>query len=176
MKTKVIVFTVIGTLIVLSGLVVAAFVILPRVSQTPAFGPGMMRSGHAPGGLSAVSPDGRTLALGSNSELPENTAAQKVGNLNVALALSPYPPVGFQKNDLDITLTDENDQAITDATITLDLTMPAMWMPPNTLEAQPIGNGHYHATGRFTMRDLWQIEVIIQRGGTKQSAFFHVWL
>jgi YtkA-like len=176
MKPKVIVFTVIGTLIVAAGLVVAAFVIMPRVSQSPAFGPGMMRSGHAPGGLSAVSPDGQPLASGSNSELPDNTAAQKVGNLNVALALSPYPPVGFQKNDFDVTLTDENDQAITDAAITLDLTMPTMWMPPNTLAAQPVANGHYQASGRFTMRDQWRIQVIILRGGVKQSAFFVVWL
>jgi hypothetical protein len=176
MKPKAIVITVIGALIVVAGLAVAALVIIPRLSHTPGFGPGMMRSGHAPGGLSAVSPDGQPLVSGSNSELPDNTAAQQVGNLNVALALSPYPPVGFQKNDFDVTLTDGNGQAITDAAITLDLTMPAMWMPPNTLAAQPVGNGHYRASGRFTMRDQWRIEVIILRGGVKQSAFFDVWL
>jgi hypothetical protein len=176
MKPKAIVITVIGALVVVAGLAVAALVIIPRLSHTPGFGPGMMRSGHAPGGLSAVSPDGQPLVSGSNSELPDNKAAQQVGNLNVALALSPYPPVGFEKNDFDVTLTDENDQAITDATITLDLTMPAMWMPANTLAAQPVGNGHYQASGRFTMRDQWRIEVIILRGGVKQSAFFDVWL
>jgi hypothetical protein len=176
MKPSTIVITVIGALIVVAGLAVAAFVIMPRLSRTPGVGPGMMGSGHAPGGLSAVSPDGQPLVSGSNSELPDNTAAQKVGNLNVALALSPYPPVGFQQNDFDVTLRDDSGQPITDAVITLDLKMPAMWMPPNTLAAQPAGNGHYHATGRFTMRDQWRIKVIILRGGVKQSAFFDVWL
>jgi hypothetical protein len=135
-----------------------------------------MNSGHAPGGLVAVSPDGSPLPTDPNRQLPENTAAQKVGNLNVSIALSPYPPVGFQKSDFDVTLTDDKGQAITDAKVTLDLTMPGMWMPSNTLEAQHNGDGLYQATGRFTMRDLWRIEVIVQRGGDKQSVFFDVWL
>jgi hypothetical protein len=136
----------------------------------------MMNSGHPPGGLVAVSPDGNPLATDPSNALLENTAAQKVGNLNVSIALSPYPPVGFQKSDFDVTLTDEQGQPIADARISFDLTMPGMWMPPNKLEAQHNDNGRYHAAGMFTMRDLWRIEVIIQRGGEKQSAFFDVWI
>ena len=188
MNPKVIVLTAIGTLIVVACLFVAAFLIRPQFSYgsvassqpTPAFGPGfgrrMVSSGHAPGGLVAVSPDGEPLPTDPNTTLPENTAAQKIGNLNVSIALSPYPPVGFQETNFDVTLTDEKGQAITDATITFDLTMPGMWMPPNKLEAQHTSNGLYQATGRFTMPDLWRIEVIIQRGSDKQSAFFDVWL
>lgn len=147
-------------------------------TSTPATGTrrGMMGSGHAPGGLMAVSRDGAPLAADPNSQLPENAAAQKVGDLNVSIALSPYPPVGFQKGDFDVTLTDETGQAIADARISLDLTMPAMRMPLNKLEAQYMGDGRYHATGIFTMRDWWRIEVIIQRGSAQQSAFFDVWL
>ena len=88
MKPKIIVFTVIG----IAALVVA-LVIVPKFSQTPAygpgFGPGMRSSGHAPGGLVAVSADGKALPTDPNSQLPENTAAQKVGDLNVSIALSP---------------------------------------------------------------------------------------
>ena len=135
-----------------------------------------MNSGHAPGGLVAVSPDGKPLATDPSNKLPENAAAQKVGNLNISIALSPYPPVGFQKSDFDVTLTDEQGQPITDAKISFDLTMPGMWMPSNKLEAQHTGNGRYHTTGMFTMRDWWRIEVIIQRGSTRQSAFFDVWV
>jgi len=189
MNPKVIILTVVGALIVVAGLVVAAYLMRPQVSPvllgssqpTPAFGPGygrrmMMNSGHAPGGLVAVSPDGKPLATDPSNALPENTAAQKVGNLNVSIALSPYPPVGFQKSDFDVALTDEQGQPITDAKISLNLTMPGMWMPPNKLEAQHTGNGRYHAAGMFTMRDGWRIEVIIQRGSARQSAFFDVWV
>jgi hypothetical protein len=148
----------------------------PGTGGDPTTGGGMMNSGHAPGGLVAVSPEGKPLAIDSMIKLPENTAAQKVGNLNVMLALSPYPPASFQNGDFNITLTDDKGQAVSDAKISVDLTMPGMWMPPNKPEAQNVGNGKYHASAFWTMRDMWQIEVIIQRGGSKQSAFFDVWL
>jgi hypothetical protein len=153
----------------------------PTAAPGPGLGRGMMgrrmgSSGHAPGGLVAVSQDGKALAADPKSQLPENAAAQQVGDLNVSIALSPYPPVSFQSANFDVTLTDATGQAITDAKISLDLTMPAMPMPPNKLEAQHAGNGRYNATGRFTMPDWWRIEVIIQRGGTQQSAFFDVWV
>jgi len=182
MKPKVIVLTVIGTLILIVGLIVGAYWMLPRFSnnqltsgqQAPGFGPRMMGSGNTSGGLVAVSSDGKALPVDSTSQLLENTASQKVGSMNVSLTLSPYPPVGFKQTNFDINLSDDQGQAITDATIQLDLTMPAMPMPENSFEAKHTGNGLYQATGMFTMRDLWRIEVIIQRGGETQSAFFDV--
>jgi hypothetical protein len=137
------------------------------------FGPG---GGNAASGLVAVSANGKPIAANPTSQLPGNTAAQKAGNLNVSLALSPYPPAGFQDGGFDVTLTDAQGLPITDAKISLDLTMPAMPMPQNTLDAPHTSNGLYQATGRFTMRGLWQIEVIIERGGQKQSVFFEVGL
>jgi hypothetical protein len=132
--------------------------------------------GQAPGEQITSSPEGTPLPEEQvdSAGLPENTLTQKVDNLTVSLALSPYPPAGFQKTDFDVTLTDENGKAITDATVTLDLTMPSMYMPPNTPEATLTDEGVYHASGTFTMGGGWQIEVIIQRGDQKQSAFFKV--
>ena len=138
-------------------------------------GPGIINSRQvAPVGLVAVSADGKLLAMVPPGQLPENTATQKVANINVSIALSPYPPVGFKTSNFDITLTDEQGQAITDAKIVLALTMPGMAMPPNMLATQQAGEGSYHATGRFPMRGLWRIEAIIERGGKKQSAFFSI--
>jgi len=133
-------------------------------------------NGYASGGLVAVSADGKTLAADPNSQLPENSATQKAGNLNVMLTLSPYPPVGWQESGFDVTITDGQGLPITDAKISLDLTMPAMPMPQNTLEAQYVSDRLYHGTGMFTMRGLWRIEIIIERGSEKQSVFFTVGL
>jgi hypothetical protein len=195
MNPKVIVLTIVATLIVIACVLLVAFLMVPGISyalvtfgQTaatsaygPGYGRGMMggRSGplQPPGGLTAVSADGKPIAKNDATiKLPENTAAQKVGNLNVTLALSPYPPASFQSGNFDITLTDDKGQPISDAKISLDLTMPGMWMPPSKPDAQNIGDGKYHASAFWTMRDLWRIEVIIQRGNEKQSAFFDVWL
>ncbi|MBI4789659.1 MAG: FixH family protein [Chloroflexi bacterium] len=137
-------------------------------------GRGTTNTARSGGGLVAVSPNGA--ALPKDSNLPDNTAAQKVGNLNVTLAISPYPPASFQQGTFDITLADAEGKAITDAKVSLDLTMPAMWMPPSKPEAQSIGSGKYRASARWTMRGQWRIEVIITRGSEKQSAFFDVWL
>ena len=129
----------------------------------------------ATGGLVAVSSDGATISSLA-TELPENIAAQRAGEMNVSIALNPYPPVGFEPADFEVTLTDADGQAINDASVNLNLTMPGMWMPPNQLTLTPASDGKYSATGRFTMRGLWRIEVTITRGAETQSVFFDVWL
>lgn len=154
----------------------------PMMGGPGAFGTPVAPEGYTPpsggvGGLVAVTAEGKTIpAPGDASPLPANTAMQKIGDLNVTLALAPYPPASFQKGAFDITLRDDKGQAISDAAIALDLTMPGMWMPPSKPNAQNVGDGKYHAEGFWTMRGLWRIEVIITRGGEKQSAFFDVWL
>lgn len=150
----------------------------PVPTTAPAAGGrrGMMGGGgQAAGGLVPVSRDGNTLK-NSIANLPDGSAAQKIGNWNVTLALSPYPPVSFQKGDFAVTLTDDKGQAITDAQVSLDLTMPGMWMPPSKPNATHVGSGKYQASAMWTMRGQWRIEVIITRGAEKQSAFFDVWL
>jgi len=177
-------FAIVG-LIIIGVLVVVVFLVIPGFQRMmgqspsgPGFGPGMMGGGgQAPGGLTAVSLDGTPVPLPvSSAKLPENTATQKVGNLNVTLALSPYPPAGFQQASYDVTLTDENRKEVSDASVLLDLTMPDMPMPSNKVEAKYTDNGLYKGTGRFTMRGLWRIVVIIQRGGEKITAYFDVGL
>lgn len=151
----------------------------PGMGQGPMFAGGQEQA-QEPGGLVAVAPGGELLptppVTGTATELPKNVATQIVGDLNVTITLSPYPPVSFQKGDFDVLLTDTKGQPIADATVTLNLTMPGMWMPPNQPQAQYVGDGKYHASAFYTMRGLWQIEVIITHGGQKQSAFFDVWI
>jgi len=182
-RKKILGFGVAGVLVI-ATLAVGAFVFIQRSTQGNASGfrPGMMMRGGAgqstaPGGLIAVSAQGTPIpAPADGTKQPENTAAQKVGNLNVKLTLSPYPPASFSQGDFKVTLTDEKGQAVTDATITLDLTMPEMPMPSNVLSPKHTAQGVYQSAGRFTMRGWWRIEVMIQSAGTKQSAFFDLWL
>ena len=166
----------IGTLIAVGLLVVGVLAVIVLL-VVPRFQSMMGGGGQAAGGLTAVSADGTPVPLlAGSAKLPENTATQKVGNLNVTLALSPYPPVGFQQASYDVTLKDENGQAVSDASVMLDLTMPEMPMPSNQVEAKYTDNGLYKGASRFTMRGLWRIVVIIQRGGEKITAYFDVGL
>ena len=145
----------------------------------------MMRRSHmmgagsqvSSGGLVAVSANGTPLpAPAAAGNLPANTALQASGDLLVSLSLSPYPPSGGDASTFVVTLTDTSGKPISDATISLDLTMPEMWMPANQVTLTAGEAGKYQASGYFTMRGLWRIEVIITRGGQKQSVFFDVGL
>ncbi len=104
-----------------------------------------------------------------------NRMTAKAGNLNVQLVMTP-PPAAFSTTTFDITITDEKGAPVSDAIVSLDLTMPSMYMPANRPRAQALGDGKYRATGRFTMRGGWQIAVIIERAGQKQTAFFQLGL
>ena len=132
------------------------------------------------GGLVAVSANGTPMpvpvALAAAGPVSENPAIQESGGLLVSLGLDPYPPGVTKPSNFEVILTDTAGKAVSDATISLDLTMPGMYMPPNQLNMQSSGEGKYHATGRFTMRGPWRIEVIISIGGKSQSVFFDVWL
>ena len=148
------------------------------------FAMSMRRSRMMGGGsqleLAAVSADGAQIPPSTDvtsitGELPKNTAAQKSGGMIVTLALNPYPPT-VGTGEFDVTLTDVNRQAINDASISLNLTMPAMRMPPNRPEMEFVADGRYHAAAYYTMRGWWRIEVIITRGSEKQSVFFDVGL
>lgn len=165
-------------LVVVGILAFVFFFVMPRYQRMMgqgAAGPGNPGSSETSGGLKAVTSEGVPVPLPAGSaKLPENTAMQKVGNLNISLALSPYPPVGFQPANFVVTLKDEKGQVVSDASIILDLTMPAMPMPNNKVSAKYTDTGLYQGGGRFTMRGLWRIVVIIQRGDEKITAYFDV--
>ena len=146
-----------------------------------------MRRSHMMGGagaqqdLSAVLADGTRIPaapemISITGELPGNTAAQIAGDMIVSLSLTPYPPGAGQPGRFDVTLTDLKGLPVDDASISLDLTMPSMWMPPNQPGMQFVSDGKYSTTAPFTMRGAWRIEVIITRGDQKRSAFFDVGL
>ena len=146
-----------------------------------------MRRSHMMGGsgvqedLVAVSADGTIIPLSlavtsAIGELPKNTAAQQAGDMIVSLSLNPYPPSAGQPSQFDVTLTDLSGNPINDTSISLNLTMPSMWMPPNQPDMQFVSDGKYNTTAPFTMRGGWRIEVIITRGDQKQSVFFDVGL
>ena len=172
MKNRMVIF---GSIIVL----VAAGIFL-MMWRSHIMGPGARLTA---GGLVAVSSSGTPIPF--QGTLPpcvnatgtcENTATQAVDGLLVSLTLNPYPPSMSKLSDFEITLADAGGQAISDATITLDLTMPGMYMPPNQLNLQQAGNGKYHASGRFTMRGPWRMEAVITIGVKTQSVYFDVWL
>ena len=136
----------------------------PTVAPTP----------QAGAGSSAASSTASTASSSSSSiASPKPGFSGKAGNLNVTLSMNPQP-AAFSSTKFDITITDDKGAAVSDANVSLDLTMPSMFMPSNKPQAQSLGDGKYQATGRFTMRGGWRINVIIDRGGQKQNVYFYI--
>ena len=163
----------IGLIAIVILMVIAAFAMNMRRSR-------MMGGAGSQIELMAVSADGSQISpaaevISITGELPAGKAAQQLDGMIVVLSLNPYPP-SVGQGEFDITLTDLNGQAINDAVISLDLTMPAMRMPPNQPVMEFVSDGKYHTTAYYTMRGWWRIEVIITRGSETQSVFFDLGL
>lgn len=137
-------------------------------------------SARQPGGLAAVSAQGTPIpmepARATAASTHPNSAFQEAEGLLVSLQLDPYPPTMTSPADFTVTLADTDGRLVGGAQISIDLTMPGMWMPPNMVNLQNTGSGTYTASGHFTMRGLWRMEVIITLDGQTRSVFFDVWL
>jgi hypothetical protein len=169
MEKKAIIF---GSLIVLVG--AGLFLMFWRAQI---MGPDAKRT---PGGLVAVDARGTPMPLSApqavEARTDDNNAFQEVNGLLVSLMLDPYPPNMKAPGNFEVVLADAQGRLISDADVSIDLTMPGMWMPPNLLTLQENEAGTYRSSGHFTMRGLWRMEVIIAIDGKTQSAFFDVWL
>ncbi len=165
-------------IVVAALLLIAAFALGNFVSSRRAH---MMGGGGSTLPLAAVSADGRQIPLAADVEmvtgkLSDGAAAQKTGDMVVIFSVNPYPATMRQPTDFSVILKDMEGKAINDAVVTLDMTMPEMWMPPNQPALEFVSDGKYQAMGQFSMRGWWRIEVIITRGGKTQSVFFDLGL
>ena len=133
-----------------SIIVLAAAGIFLMMWRSHIMGPGARVTA---GGLVAVSSSGTPMPVqAAKGTLPENMALQEADGLLVSLTLNPYPPSMSKPSDFEITLTDADGQAISDATISLDLTMPGMYMPPNKLVAVAV------------REDCFKVTLVLHRG------------
>ena len=145
--------------------------------RAPLVKPGTTR---LPGGLVAVDSHGAPIPLlpvrTSASKKHGNRALQELDGLLISLRLEPSPPSINTPIEFRIVLTDTHGQAVTGAVVSLDLVMPGLAMPPNSLDLNDSGGGEYSAWGRFNIRGLWRMEVNITLDGQSHSVYFVVWL
>lgn len=84
---------------------------------------------------------------------------QTAGDLSAMLEIVPYPPPVMQDTMLTLTLRDAGGDPVPGASVTFDLTMPAMEMPENRPEVTEEEDGVYRANAIFTMSGEWRIDV-----------------
>ena len=98
-----------------------------------------------------------------------------VGEYNVTITLDKNPPVAGE-NQMTIMLKDSSDKAVTDATVKVEYTMPAMpGMPAMHYTAEPMVRGTaYHTTLNLSMSGAWNIAVKITRHDKTELVNFNV--
>ncbi|WP_298818525.1 FixH family protein [Chloroflexus sp.] len=74
--------------------------------------------------------------------------------------------------DFVVLLQDAKGQPIDDASVYLDLDMPAMPMGVTQPVALPDGPGRYWARTAYTMEGLWEITVVVERAEETYRATF----
>jgi hypothetical protein len=100
---------------------------------------------------------------------------KKAGNYTIGVKLDKNPPITGQ-NKMEISLKDDKGVNVTDATVTVDYSMPAMpGMPAMNYKAgASLKDKRYLATLNFSMPGPWSISVKITRGGKTQSVKLNV--
>ena len=79
----------------------------------------------------------------------------------------------YELYDLFITITDADGKPVDQATVFLDLTMPAMYMPPQQPIAEALGNGRYRVSTLFTMEGEWHVQAHAIINGSTQTVTFN---
>jgi hypothetical protein len=103
--------------------------------------------------------------------IPTTTYAAQVqlaerlsGGGNVTLSFATAPLLTMTEIPFTVELTGDTGVVFSDASVRLQLTMPAMPMPPNNPKALWQDDA-YHGTAIFTMAGVWEAKMLIQRPG-----------
>lgn len=101
--------------------------------------------------------------------------SKKAGDYNVLIKIDKNPPVAGN-NNVEIAVADASGKAVTDATVVLNYSMPAMpGMPAASYktDAQLAGTV-YKAKVNYSMAGPWNNELKITSGGKTTTARFTI--
>ena len=103
------------------------------------------------------------------------TVTKKTGDFTVQVKIDKNPPV-TGRNAIDIMIKNSSGAYVTDATVTVDYSMPAMpGMPAMNYKAKAELNGsRYLANVNFSMSGAWTVNIKITRAGKTQSVKLNV--
>lgn len=95
-------------------------------------------------------------------------AGDSSDDLTITLASTP-DPLEAGDNDLEVTVTGPDGAPVTDATVNMVFSMPAMPsmnMPAMRSDAmlQHDADGRYRGTGQLSMGGTWNVTLTVQRG------------
>jgi hypothetical protein len=123
--------------------------------------------------LATVGIVGMVLVVMVGMAFAANTITKKAGDYTLAVTIDKNPPI-TGKNNVDISLKDSAGKAITDAKVTVELSMAAMpGMPAaNYKSSAELKGDAYKAVIEPSMSGAWNMAIKIARGGKTETAKF----
>ena len=114
-------------------------------------------------------------ACGGNEEASNGRTAKTANGL-YTLAYSPSPdPIPFSELfELDVSVKNASNAPVTDANVSLKVTMPAHGHGMQTSpQISSVGDGHYKVTGmKFHMHGAWELIFTVESGAGTDSVSF----
>lgn len=116
--------------------------------------------------------DDGTAASGGTTQAPEPIAASQAGSAGQTVAMEfrsePDPPASGE-NTFEVVVTEPDGSPVTDATVEVVFSMPAMPsmnMPAMRSNAALTheGSGRYRGSGQLSMEGTWNVIVTASRG------------
>jgi uncharacterized membrane protein len=103
------------------------------------------------------------------------TVMKKAGNYTVQVKLDKNPPIAGQ-NKMEISIKDNKGMNVSDATVNVNYSMPAMpGMPAMNYKAKAeLKGGQYLANVNFSMSGAWAVNIKITRAGKTQAVKLNV--
>lgn len=111
------------------------------------------------------------LVLSGRLRADTQQAQQTVDGLTITLEKATNPQIN-QSQQFVVRLIDQRGQPVEDASVYLDLDMPAMPMSLNQPIASSLGNGMYQAESVYTMDGFWTVTVVANVDGREHRAVF----
>jgi hypothetical protein len=99
------------------------------------------------------------------------TQQQTVEGISITLE-RPQQAELLKDYELFVTLKDASGAAIDGATVFVEMSMPAMPMPPQQPIADSLGGGRYRLKNAFTMEGDWRVDVHAMIAGKEHIATF----
>jgi hypothetical protein len=104
------------------------------------------------------------------SSAKEYMTVKQTGDYTVSIVMDKNPPVAGD-NKAQISIQDKTGLAVTDATVEVEYSMPAMMGMPamNYKASTELKDKKYVATLKFSMSGAWNVAVKITRAGKTQT-------
>jgi len=111
------------------------------------------------------------LALVTGAAFAANTLTKNAGEYTVGLTMEKNPPV-MGKNNVEVSVKNAKGAAVTDASVVVEYSMPAMsGMPAMKYKTNADLKGDtYRAVIEPSMSGSWNVAVKISRGGKTETA------